>query len=256
MGLSFRKSQILEIAREEGRVEVEDLARRLDVSTQTIRRDLSDLSGDGLLDRVHGGALAPQGMSNIGYQTRRAISEDAKGRIGRLCAAEIPDNSSLLLNIGTSTEAVAAALVNHRNLTVVTNNLNVAHMLSKNETFEIIVTGGHLRSHDGGLVGDLAAATIEQFKVDRAVIGTSAMDEDGDLLDFDMDEVRVSRTIIRQSRQTFLVMDQTKLERSAPVRIASLGDLDAIFTDALPVGLIARCEGWNTAVHLAGPMSD
>ncbi len=250
MGLSFRKSQILEIARDEGRVVVEDLARRFEVSTQTIRRDLSDLAGEGLLDRVHGGALAPQGMSNIGYQTRRTISEDAKGQIGRICAEAIPDNSSLLLNIGTSTEAVASELLTHRNLTVVTNNLNVAHILAQNETFEIIVTGGRLRAQDGGLVGDLAAATIEQFKVDRAVIGTSAMDADGDLLDFDLDEVRVSRTIIAQSRQTLLVMDQTKLQRSAPVRIASLGDLDAIFTDALPDALIARCADWGTDVHL------
>jgi DeoR family transcriptional regulator, glycerol-3-phosphate regulon repressor len=253
VALSFRQTEILDIARTEGRVVVEALAERFAVTVQTIRRDLSDLSDAGLLDRVHGGAVMRTGVSNIGYEERRRMNEGAKAAIGRLCAQAIPDNSSMILNLGTTTEAVARELLNHRNITVITNNMNVANILVANESCEIVVAGGALRRSDGGLVGELTTEFIGQFKADYAVIGTSALDEDGDLLDYDLAEVRVSRAIIRQSRQSFLVTDASKLTRSAPARLASLGDLDAMFTDRpLPEGLAQKCAEWGTAVHVAG----
>ena len=176
----------------------------------------------------------------------------AKAAIARACARAIPDNSSLFLNIGTTTEAVARELLGHHNITVVTNNMNVANILTANESCEVIVAGGLLRRSDGGLVGDLTAQAIEAFKVDFAIIGTSALDMDGDLLDFDAQEVRVSRAIIRQARKVFLVTDASKLRRSAPVKIGSLAEIDALFTDApLPEALAAKCRDWETGVHVA-----
>lgn len=253
MALSFRQTEILDIARTEGRVVVEALAERFAVTVQTIRRDLSDLSDAGLLDRVHGGAVMRTGVSNIGYEERRRMNEAAKAAIGRLCAQAIPDNSSMILNLGTTTEAVARELLNHRNITVVTNNMNVANILVANESCEIVVAGGALRRSDGGLVGELTTEFIGQFKVDFAVIGTSALDQDGDLLDYDLAEVRVSRAIIRQSRQAFLVCDASKLTRSAPAKLASLADLDRMFTDMpLPDALTQKCQEWGTQVHVAG----
>ncbi len=252
MALNFRQTEILEMARSEGRVVVEQLAERFAVTLQTIRRDLTELSEAGLLDRVHGGAVMRTGVSNIGYEERRRMHDSAKAAIGRCCARAIPDNSSMILNIGTTTEAVARELLNHRNITVVTNNMNVANILVANESCEIMVAGGGLRRSDGGLVGDLTTQFIEQFKVDFAIIGISALDRDGDLLDFDLAEVRVAKAIIRQSRQTFLVSDASKLDRSAPVKLASLSEIDAIFTDqALPEDLTERCADWKTAVHVA-----
>ena len=251
MALSFRQSEILGIARVEGRVEVEELARRFGVTLQTIRRDLTELADTGKLDRVHGGAMLRAGVANIGYEERRLMNADAKAAIARTCAAAIPENSSLFLNIGTTTEAVARALLDHRNLTVVTNNMNVANILVANESCDVIVAGGVLRRSDGGLVGDLTTDAIGHFKVDYAIIGTSALDADGDLLAFDPQEVRVSRAILRQSRQSFLVADASKLGRSAPVRIASLSDIDAIFTNvALPDDLTRRCSDWGTEIRL------
>jgi DeoR family transcriptional regulator, glycerol-3-phosphate regulon repressor len=254
VALNIRQTEILEIARLEGRVVVEDLAQRFDVTLQTIRRDLTELAEAGHLDRVHGGAVPRTGVSNIGYEARRRMNEVAKTAIAKACAASIPDNSSMILNLGTTTEAVARELIHHRNITVVTNNMNVANILVANPGCEIMVAGGALRRSDGGLVGELTTQFIEQFKVDFAIIGTSALDRDGDLLDFDLAEVRVSRAIIRQARQCFLVTDNTKLGRSAPARIASLSELDAVFTDvALPGNLMQACESWGTRVVIAGP---
>lgn len=249
MALNIRQVEILELAKASGRVSVDDLASRFEVAAQTIRRDLSELADQGMLDRVHGGAVMPIGVSNIGYDERRRMNEEAKAAVARACAAEIPDNSSLIINIGTTTEAVARELLNHRNLTVITNNMNVANILVANESCEVVVAGGALRRSDGGLVGDLTTEFMAQFKPDFAVIGTSALDADGDLLDFDMAEVRVSRAIVAQARKAFLVTDLSKLERSAPVRIISIRDLDAVFVDRpLPAELMRRCKDWKTRV--------
>lgn len=249
MALSIRQNEILELARADGRVLVDDLAQRFDVTLQTIRRDLGDLAEAGLLDRVHGGAVPRMGMVNLGYEARRRLHSDAKTAIAQACAEAIPDNSSLILNIGTTTEAVAHALLKHSNITVITNNMNVANILAANPGCEIMVAGGALRRSDGGLVGELATQFIEQFKVDYAIIGTSALDLDGDMLDYDLAEVRVSRSILRQARQSILVTDHSKLGRSAPARIASLSEIDRLFTDLpLPAPLAERCRDWGTEV--------
>ena len=251
MALNIRQADILDLARIEGRVMVEDLAQRFDVTLQTIRRDLGELAEAGLLDRVHGGALARTGVVNIGYDQRRQLAETAKEAIARACAAEIPDNSSLILNLGTTTEAVARALLQHRNITVITNNMNVANILLANPGCEIMVAGGALRRSDGGLVGELTTQFFEQFKVDFAVVGTSALDMDGEMLDFDLAEVRVSRAILGRARRRFLVTDHSKLGRSAPARIASLSEMDTVFIDnALPEPLAVACRDWGTRVVL------
>jgi DeoR family glycerol-3-phosphate regulon repressor len=252
MALSFRQSEIIEIARAEGRVVVEDLAQRFDVTLQTIRRDLSELADMGHLDRVHGGAVPKTGVANLGYEQRRRMNEGAKAAIARACAAAIPENCSLIMNLGTTTEAVAQELLGHRNITVVTNNMNVANTLAANPGCEIMVAGGALRRSDGGLVGELTTQFFEQFKVDYAVIGASALDRDGDLLDFDLAEVRVSKAIIRQARKVFLVCDHSKLDRSAPARLASLSEITVLFTDrALPQELARKCAEWGTEVVVA-----
>ncbi len=249
MSQSFRQPEILEIARRDGRVTVEGLAEHFGVTLQTIRRDLSDLAEAGRLDRVHGGAMLPSGTSNIGYEDRRSLNLGAKTAIAAACARDIPENASVFLHIGTSTEAVARELLRHRNLMVVTNNMNVSNILAENAECQVIVAGGVLRRSDGGLVGNLTTQAIQQFKFDLAVIGCSALDDEGDLLDFDIQEVGVSQSIIRQSRRTLLVADHSKFQRTAPARIASLREIDSFYTDRpLPEALAKACAEWKTRV--------
>ena len=250
---NLRHPDILDIARREGRVTVEDLADRFGVTVQTIRRDLSDLADAGRLQRVHGGAILPSGTTNIGYEDRRGLYAVEKQAIAEVCAAQIPNGASVFLNIGTSTEAVARALLHHSRLLVVTNNMNVANILAGNPKAEVIVTGGTLRRSDGGLVGHLASDSIRQFKFDIAVIGCSALDQDGDVLDFDFQEVTVSQTVLAQARRSILVADQSKFQRTAPARIVSLAALDMFITDKpLADVLAAKCAAWKTDVVVVG----
>lgn len=252
MAITFRQNDILGIAQSEGRVSVEDLSIRLDTSVQTIRKDLAQLAEAGKLERVHGGAILPSGVTNIDYAERQELNRAAKAAIAKRCAADIPDNASVFLNIGTSTEAVARELLNHRNLMVVTNNMNIAQILATNPTLEVIVAGGTLRRSDGGLTGPQTVQMIQTFKFDYAVIGCSALDQDGDILDFDLAEVGVSQTIIAQSRERFLVADGTKFTRAAPVRVASLKDVTRFYSDALPSQNIQnKCRHWKTEIICA-----
>ena len=244
-----RQQRILDLARHTGSVAVDTLASELGVTPQTIRRDLNLLARRSLLSRVHGGAIVTSGVDNLDREARRQVAAEAKLRIGAAAAALVPNGASLFINIGTTTEAIARALVDHRNLLVVTNNLNVADILADRPTIEVVVVGGRVRASDRAVVGALAIDFIRGFRVDIALIGASAIDHDGTLLDFDIDEVRVSQTIIAQARSVVLAADRSKIGRAAPVRIADLAQIDHLVTDRLddPV-LAAACAEAGTRV--------
>ncbi|GAB0119691.1 DeoR/GlpR family DNA-binding transcription regulator [Acidisoma sp. 7E03] len=231
---SRRQQEIVGLVREKGRVSVEDLVARFGVTPQTIRRDLNDLSEARLITRTHGGAVVASGVENLAYEARKLVAQSNKRRIGEAAAKLIPDHSSLFINLGTTTEEVAQALVGHTGLLVITNNINVANLLYRNSSINVVIAGGTIRPTDGGVVGQMAADAIRQFKVDLAIIGTSAIDEDGTLLDYDVREVQVSRAIIENARQVVLVTDQTKFSRRAPVRIARLDEIHTLVTDKVP----------------------
>jgi DeoR family glycerol-3-phosphate regulon repressor len=249
-----RQAEILAMAREKGRVQVDSLSADFEVSVQTIRKDLSDLCDRKLLHRIHGGALYPTGVSNFAYESRRVLAQAEKRDIGLRAANLIPDRGSVILNIGTTTEQVAQALRAHEGIMVVTNNINVANILRGVEGAEVLIAGGIVRPADGGIVGATAVEFMRRFRVDFAVIGASAIDEDGVILDYDTREVQVSQEIIRQARQTILVADHTKFERRAPVRIAHLSEIDIFVTDRAPPDPIREiCAAHETRLEIAGP---
>ncbi len=232
--LSLRQQEILGLARQKGYLSTDELARTLEVTTQTIRRDINMLCENGLMRRYHGGVGLALSTANVDYSSRQVLNQEEKIRIARMVAQEIPNNASLFINIGTTTEAVARALVSdHKNLRVITNNLNVAAMLCENESFEVIVAGGVVR-RDRGVIGESTIDFIRQFKVDFGIMGISGIDNDGMLLDFDYREVRVSQAIIENARQVYLVTDHSKFSITPMVKLGHLGEIDALFTDRQP----------------------
>lgn len=231
---SERHQAILDLAHLHNRVTVEQLASHFAVSVQTIRKDLNALCEQRLLSRVHGGATLPSGVENLEYEARRRIAADAKEAIGKAAAALIPNDASLFINIGTTTEAVSQSLLEHTGLLVVTNNINVANRMRVYPRFEVVIAGGVVRPSDGGIVGEAAAGFFSQFKVDYAIIGASALDEEGALLDYDYREVKVAQAIIANARHVILVSDQGKFSRSAPVRIARIDQIGTFVTDRCP----------------------
>lgn len=253
VALNPRQEQLVALVRQQGFAEVEGLATRFDVTPQTIRRDLVLLCDAGLLRRYHGGVSLPtSSVENLAYAARKSLQAREKRRIAALLAQHIPDDASLFINIGTTNEDVARALMGHSGLRVITNNLNVAVMMSANPSFEVMVAGGLVRGRDQGVTGEATIELIRQFKVDFGVIGISGIDPDGTLLDFDFHEVRVAQAIIEHSRQVFLAADHSKLGRNAMVRLGSISRVQAWFTDrAPPPELAAVLDEGGTRVYVA-----
>ena len=235
MAANPRQMKLLQVVRSRGMATVEELADQLEVTLQTVRRDVQRLADAGLLMRFHGGVRTPSStVENLAHQQRQALHATGKAAIARQIAAAIPNDCSLMLNIGTTTEAVARALAHHRGLRVITNNLNVAALLSGNAHCEVIVASGVVRSRDRGFVGESTVDFIRQFRVDIAVIGISSIEADGSLRDFDYSEVRVAQTIIEHAREVWLAADHSKFNRAAMVELARLDQVDRLFTDAPP----------------------
>jgi DeoR family glycerol-3-phosphate regulon repressor len=144
------------------------------------------------------------------------------------------------------------ALRHRDGIMAITNNINVAHILREAPSAEVVIAGGLVRKSDGGIVGEATVDFIKQFKVDYAVIGASAIDLDGTILDYDYREVRVAREIVQHARQTILVADAMKFERNAPVRIAHLSDIDVLVTDTVPPDpIVAICREAEVRVEIA-----
>lgn len=248
---SPRQLDIVALARVKGRVGVDELSDKFNVTPQTIRKDLNQLCDRGALNRFHGGAVPPSGVVNVAYEERRQLATDAKRDIGVTAASLVPNGASILINIGTTTEQVAAALRHHQGLMVITNNINVANILQGNETHQVIVAGGTLRHSDGGIVGEHTVDFIRQFKVDFAIIGVSAIEPDGSLFDYDFREVKVTKTIMECARKSILVADSIKLERIAPVRIGHVAQLDHLVTERAPPSAFQRiCDEHGVEVNL------
>jgi DeoR family transcriptional regulator, glycerol-3-phosphate regulon repressor len=230
-----RQIALLGLVQSQGSASVDELATQLEVTLQTVRRDIQKMADDGLLARFHGGVRMPSSTTqNIEHQQRESLNAEGKSRIAKAVAAAVPNDCSLILNIGTTTEAIAKALINHKGLRVITNNLNVASILSVNPSSEVIVVGGVVRTRDRGIVGEAAVEFIKQFKVDIAIIGISGIEADGSLRDYDYREVKVSQAIISHAREVWLAADQSKFNRPAMVELARLSQIDKLFTDAKP----------------------
>ncbi len=230
-----RHKEIVKLVRLQGFVSTDDLVEKFDVSPQTIRRDLNELANRDQLKRSHGGATIATSSENSSYQDRKVSYQHEKQKIAQKLVQHIPNGATLFIDIGTTPEAVAKALLlSHQNLRVVTNNINVATLLMPKTDFKVILAGGEVRHYDGGVTGEATMDFISQFRLDFGILGISGIDYDGSLLDFDYHEVRVKRTIIENSRRVYLGVDHTKFGRNAMVKLGNIEEADLIITDQPP----------------------
>ncbi|MFH1803869.1 MAG: DeoR/GlpR family DNA-binding transcription regulator [Pseudomonadota bacterium] len=249
-----RQASIVEMVRADGFRTIEDLAERFQVTAQTIRRDVNALCDEGLLRRRHGGVEPALEHENIAYRARKVLHVNEKRKIAALVARMIPDGASLFFSIGTTPELVASALLQHRNLRIFTNNLNVAYVAATNDSFDVTLIGGRLRNRDRDVLGPEVEAFFNSYKVDYGIFGVGGIDQDGSLLDFDEQEVRARSAILGNSRQSFLVADHTKFGRNAVVRGGNITQVTAFFTDCPPPDAIARLiEKSSVNLHVPEP---
>lgn len=250
---SKRQALILEMIDEVGFVATEAMVTTFKVTPQTIRRDLNELSRYSLLSRFHGGAGQIKSAENPPYQDRLQSGVEAKRKIASATAALIPDGASIFLSTGTTIEAIAEALLKHDNLHVFTNNLHVARILTQNKTFQIIVSCGQVRHSDGGIIGSSSDDFIGNFRMDIGIVGISGVDEDGSLLEYDPQEVKTAKTILRNSQKVIMVADRHKFGRRAMNRIGHIRELDVIVTDSeMNPHFKSVCDSENVEVIVSG----
>lgn len=248
-----RQQALLDEVKARGAVSVERLAQRLDVTMQTVRRDVQRLAEAGLLTRFHGGVSLPREAPTVGaWKERQALYADAKARIARSVAAAIPQGATLMLGTGTTVEAVARELLNKPGLTVITHNLHVAGLLSEHTQCRVHVAGGLLRARDSAMEGDITVEYLQQFKVDVAIVGALGIDPDGSVRDRDLREQAVTQAILSQARESWLVADVSKFGHPGLAQVAHLREVRRVFTQALPPSPFPRLmQEWDVLLTIA-----
>jgi DeoR family transcriptional regulator, glycerol-3-phosphate regulon repressor len=234
MPLSDRQARMAEMIRQENIIHVEPLARHFKVSAQTIRRDLRVLCSQGFAMRIHGGAKCPEPAGIMAGRWRGIPNEAVKQAIAEKVARHIPNGVSVALGTGTTPEMVARALMAHEDLKIFTCSLNIALLASANPGFEVTIAGGRLRNADKNVLGSGMETLFSAYKVDIGICGAAGVDDDGTLLDFSEEEVRLRQIIRENSRSVYLVLDQTKFGRAAHVRGGQLVEAAKIFCDCMP----------------------
>lgn len=227
-----RQSAIVELARVHGRVDNADLASRLDVAPETIRRDLSTLERQGVLRRVHGGAILAE---RLGFEPavaeRSLVRQDEKIRIAKRAADELPEEGAILLDSGTTTAQLAELLPAGRQLTVITNSLSIGLALAGRPNITVLSVGGRVRGRTFAAVDAWALRALEQIFVDVAFIGTNGISAARGLTTPDPAEAEVKGMMIRNARRAVVLADHTKFERDHLTRFGDLADVELIISD-------------------------
>ncbi len=223
-----RRDHIVNLLSSYGELSATALADMLGVTAQTLRADLRALDEAGIVRRRHGGATLTSATENISYQPRLAVSRDEKNRIGAAVAASIPNGATVALGTGTTVEAVARALTNHEGITVATNNIHVVLALRTAERITVLLAGGEVRLRDLDLIGAESLEFFAGLKFDHAIFSVGGLSGDGELLDFNLDEIRARQAISACARTRTLVVDHAKIGRQAPHRWGRMQDLERV----------------------------
>ena len=213
---------------------IADLAKKLDVSLETVRRDIKPLTTNGTVLKMHGAVALPSVLGEAPFEKRMRENSEAKKAIAVAMAATIRDGDSIMLDTGTTTSYLARELLGHRRLTVVTNSSDIARTLSTVNDNRVYMAGGELRSDNGAAFGVSAIEFISHFTVGHAVISTGAIDAGIGVMDYDLEEAEFARAVVSRGKRAVVVTDHTKFGRQGLVRVCEFSMLTDLFTDKTP----------------------
>jgi DeoR family fructose operon transcriptional repressor len=248
-----RHSAIVERARTAGRVDVGELAAEFDVTPETVRRDLTSLERQGVLRRVHGGAIP---IDRLGFEpaltTRDAVMGDEKVRIAAAALQEVPEDGAILIDSGTSTAKLADMLPEGRELTVVTNSIPIAMALAPRAGLTVMTIGGRVRRRTLASVDQWALRILQETFVDVAFLGTNGISVERGLTTPDVAEAAVKRAMLTSARRVVVLADHSKVGNDAFARFGDLDEVDTLVTDdGLDVSLAADIQAAGPRVVLA-----
>ena len=249
---SVRQSEILRLVRQEGACSIGDLAARLAVSDETIRRNVKPLVAEGLVDKVHGGIVLPEQYQEPPLEKRMRRQAEAKMRIARLAATQVRDGDSLMIDTGSTTAYVARALMEHSDLVVVTNSSYIASLLATRNGNRVFLAGGELRAHDAAAFGPAAIGFVAQFEVRLAILSMGAIHAERGCTYYHLCEAEFSRALIGRAERVLVAADHSKFDRVSLVKACDLAELDLLVTDQAPgTQLTRRLQEAEVALQVA-----
>jgi DeoR/GlpR family transcriptional regulator of sugar metabolism len=255
VGTDERRREIVRRMYLSGYVGAQELASIFEVDASTIRRDLEALARAGFVERTHGGARAPAGAKDVPYAIKARERQAAKTAIGRAAAALVRDGDSVILDSGSTAYEVGAALADRRDLTVIANDLRIAHLVADFPSARLLVPGGEQLRSNYALVADHAVSFVQELRVDWAFLGADAIDGTG-ITNTNTLEVPLKQAMIASARTAVVVADSSKFDRRALVRVADLHEVHRIVTDDdLPPDVAARYGDRLLLVPLAAPLA-
>jgi DeoR family transcriptional regulator, glycerol-3-phosphate regulon repressor len=237
--LSKRHAAILKLLEANGMMPLSALARALDVSHETVRRDVRPLEEAGQVLRIHGAVGLAGQVGEAPFQKRMRENAEAKRKVARAVAATIRDGEAVMLDTGTTTSFLARELVHHRKLTVITNSSDIARTLATQNGNRVYMAGGELRPDSGAAFGTSALDFVSQFSVAHAVISAGAVDASG-VMDFDLEEAVFARTILERGERRVVVTDHTKFGRRGLIAVCPFTAITDLVTDTAPPTEIAQ----------------
>ncbi|MBR6704253.1 MAG: DeoR/GlpR transcriptional regulator [Lachnospiraceae bacterium] len=240
-----RRDSIRETLETDGRVLVADLSRRFSVSEETIRRDLERLEEEGFARRFYGGA-SYLGERELPFDIRKRANVAGKQRIGRLLAGLIPDGASLIMDESSTAVFAAQALREKKDLTIVTNSLELTVSLADKTDWHLFLTGGLLRGESLSMTGTRTEQFLEDLHADYVVLSCSGLDRNWGFADSREEDVRFKRAMLRSADKAILAADRSKFDRRPLVRIGEWKELFAVVTDFEPD------EEWKKTLREAG----
>lgn len=223
-----RRDEILDLARHASSLTVEEIASRFGVSRETARRDLGVLEHRGLVRRTHGGASAPRLAGEASFLDRQRINTEAKRSIARAAACLFRPGETLMIDTGSTTEAFASAL-SVEGLIVVTNSIRIARAVSSPGTTYVV--GGAYRAETEQMLGSHCIEQLRKFRADHAILGIGALSDQGEAMDYDLEEAQCARAMIEQSARVTLLVDSSKIGRQALASVCRPIRIDRIVTD-------------------------
>ena len=250
---SKRHAEILRLLGEEGTITIADLASKLEVSLETVRRDVKPLTRDGAVLKMHGAIGLPSFAGEAPFEKRMRENADAKRAIARAVAATIRDGKSVMLDTGTTTSFLARELLGHRRLTVVTNSSDIARTLATVNGNKVYMAGGELRSDSGAAFGVSAIEFVGRFSVTHSVISTGAIDAERGVMDYDLEEAEFARMVLRRGARTLVVTDHAKFGRQGLVQVCGFDGFDELVTDRPPPAeIVAALAAADVRLTVAG----
>ena len=250
--LSFQRQQnILGYIEERGTVTVKELGKTFDISLATVRRDLDLLEEQGKVRRVHGGAVyvesVPDTEPPVLHREKQQFEE--KDRIGKKAAELVKNGDTIIIASGTTTEAMVPYLADKKNLTVITNAINIVYMLARYPDISVIVPGGWLRHSEFSLLGHLAEYALRELNADKIFHGAFGVNAEQGLTGSFLQETEIDKALISVARELIILADHTKFQQAGPITFASLDSTSILITDnEAPVDQLKKIEALGVSI--------